>query len=99
MTTRRLLHWAPIVLVAVVAGGCSASPADTQAQGGKAPDIATLETPTPGRTSTPKTTPKDPDAGRPRERIDMTDADRRRMIQPYLQCLKDNGIDALAERK
>ncbi|MFB6719006.1 hypothetical protein ACFCV3_02555 [Kribbella sp. NPDC056345] len=100
MTIRRLLQWAPMVLVVVLAAGCSASKADTQAQTGKAPDIATLETPTPGKGgSTTKATPKDPDAGRVRERIDMTDADRQRLLQPYLQCMKDNGIDVLAKRK
>ncbi|WP_165956770.1 hypothetical protein [Kribbella antibiotica] len=48
MTTRKLLQWAPRVLVAVMAAGCSASQADAQAQTGKAPDIATLKTPIPG---------------------------------------------------
>lgn len=88
-----------MVLVVVLATGCAGSKADTQAQTGKGPDIASLETPTPGKSTTTKAKPKDPDAGRPRERIDMTEADRKRQYAPYLQCLKDNGIDALAERK
>ena len=37
-----------MVLLVALAAGCSASKADTEAQTGKAPDIATLETPTPG---------------------------------------------------
>lgn len=88
-----------MMLVVALAAGCSASKADTESQTGKAPDIATLETPTPGQSGTTKAPAKDPDAGRPRERIDMTAADRQRLITPYLQCLKDNGIDALAQRK
>ncbi|WP_344158877.1 hypothetical protein [Kribbella yunnanensis] len=99
MTTRRLLQWAPMVLVVALAAGCSASKADTQAHTANAPDVATLVTPTPGKSSSTKATPKDPDAGRVRERIDMTDADRRRLLEPYLQCMKDNGIDVMAQRK
>lgn len=99
MTTSKLFKWAPLVLLAVLATGCSSSKADTEAQThdtGKAPEIATLTTPPPGKTTgktTTKATPKDPDAGRPRERIDMTDADRKRLYAPYMSCLKDNGID------
>lgn len=99
MTTIKLFKLAPLVLLAVVATGCSAAKADQQAQSndsGNAPEIATLTTPPPGKATgnaSGKTTPKDPDAGRPRERIDMTDADRTRLYAPYMSCLKDNGID------
>lgn len=96
MTTAKLL---PLVLLAVVATGCSPAKADEQSNdSAKAPEIATLTTPPPGKTTT-KATPKDPDAGRPRERIDMTDADRKRLYAPYMACLKDNGIDTSARGK
>ncbi|GAA0626523.1 hypothetical protein GCM10009534_72930 [Kribbella sandramycini] len=95
------MRWAPLLLAAALAAGCASSKADTQAQSqdtGKAPEVATLKTPTPGKKTTAKA-PADPDAGRVRERIDMTDADRKRLLEPYLACMKDNGIDVYAERK
>jgi hypothetical protein len=88
MTTTKLFRWVPLVLLAVVATGCSSAKASDSG-----PEIATLTTPTPGKTTTSQAK-KDPDAGRPRERIDMTNADRERLYAPYLACLKDNGIDA-----
>jgi hypothetical protein len=98
MTTTRLLRWTPLLLVAVLAAGCSAGQSAGTAD--KAPEIATLTTPPPGTptTSGRQTTASDPDAGRPRERIDMTDADRQRLYQPYLVCLKDHGVDVLSDR-
>lgn len=92
MTTTRLFRLAPLVLLAVLATGCSGASASEDGSA-KAPEIPSLKTPTPGKSSGAKTTAQDPDAGRPRERIDMTDADRTRLYQPYLDCLKDNGID------
>jgi hypothetical protein len=86
----RLFRLAPLVLLAVLVTGCSAAKAD---QGDAAvPEIPSLKTPTPGKASSGKTA-QDPEAGRPRERIDLTDADRTRLYQPYLDCLKNNGID------
>jgi hypothetical protein len=87
----KLTRLLPLVLLAVVATGCSGAAADQgkgDDAGGKVPS---LKTPTPGKAS--GTRAIDPDAGRPRERIDMTEADRTRLYQPYLDCLKDNGID------
>jgi hypothetical protein len=92
MTTTKLFRWAPLVLLAVVATGCSSAKADQEPDAkDQAPEIATLTTPTPGRTTSKAT--QDPDAGRPRERIDMTEADRKRLYAPYMACLQDNGID------
>jgi hypothetical protein len=98
MTTTRLFRWAPLLLVAVLATGCSAGASAGTAD--KTPEIATLTTPptTAGKPSGGQTKASDPDAGRPRERIDMTDADRQRLYQGYLTCLKDNGVDVLVER-
>ncbi|GAA1527809.1 hypothetical protein [Kribbella lupini] len=100
MTTTRLFRWAPLLLVAALATGCSAGASAGTAD--KTPEIATLTTAPPGTPSSGKpggqTKAADPDAGRPRERIDMTDADRDRLYQGYLACLKDNGVDVLSER-
>ncbi|GAB2571954.1 hypothetical protein [Kribbella endophytica] len=101
MTTTRLFRWAPLLLVAVLATGCSGGASAGTAD--KTPEIATLTTAPPAGTpssGTPsgQTQATDPDAGRPRERIDMTDADRDRLYNGYLVCLKDNGIDVLSER-
>ena len=102
MTTTRLFRWAPLLLVAVLATGCSGGASAGTAD--KTPEIATLTTappsgtPSSGNDRAGQTQATDPDAGRPRERIDMTDADRDRLYNGYLVCLKDNGIDVLSER-
>jgi hypothetical protein len=50
--------------------------------------------PASGAASAPSAaTPTDADVGRPRERIDMTNADIQAMWQPYNQCLIANGYD------
>ncbi|MFC0623161.1 hypothetical protein [Kribbella deserti] len=94
MTTIRLIKLAvPVLAVAVFVTACGGNDkpaADDQ------PGIATLDTPTPGKSTGGKTTPaKKGESERPRERIDMTNAERTRMYEPYLNCLNDHGVTQL----
>lgn len=94
MRTRQLLRWAPVVVIAVLATGCSGGGAESPSAASKAPEVATLDSPTPvGKADSSQPATADPDAGRPRERIDMTEADRQRLYAPYLQCMKDHGAE------
>jgi len=68
----------------VVLGGCSTPDAPSQ--------VASLTTP--GTTTGSATsTAADPDNGRPRERIDMTDADSTAMYDAYSACLAQHGFE------
>lgn len=94
----------PVLLLATILTGCSGAQDKTGAD--NQPEVATLETSTPGKG--PKAT-KAPasDSGRPRERLDMTVAERERLCKPYQDCheqhlpkseaAKKKGTDPTAE--
>jgi hypothetical protein len=69
-----------IVVLALGLAACSQAPAARQ-------DVASLSTPasTPASSAAPK-------EERPRERLDMTDADYEAMLVPHTQCLAQHGV-------
>jgi hypothetical protein len=67
----------------VVLAGCSTPPVQDDG-------VATLET---TGSAPPATSNSSPDAGRPRERLDMTQDEIVEMAENYDRCLADNGYD------
>ena len=75
-----------VVLAAlVVLGGCSTTP-DPE------PDVASLETT--GSSATSTVSSPAPDAGRPRQRLDMTPEELDQLYGTYNDCLIANGLPA-----
>ncbi len=83
MTARQTVAVVMLAAVVLVTSAC----------GGTAPTphVATLDTD--GATPGPTPTPTAGDAGRPRERIDMTKDELTALQAPYLSCLKEHGLD------
>jgi hypothetical protein len=76
----------------MIASGCSASPGKDSGTTA-APKVASLVT-------SPASVPAkaaDADANRPRERLDMTDAEKREIAKPYQDCLVKHGMESDAE--
>lgn len=67
-----------------VAAGCSSSPAPA----GDAPQVATLASTPPRPGASTESAPE-----RPRERLDMTDADFEALMEPYRKCMLKHGVD------
>lgn len=67
-----------------VATGCSSSPAPA----GDAPQVATLASTPPRPGASTESAPE-----RPRERLDMTDADFEALMEPYRKCMWKHGVD------
>ncbi len=78
MPCRFLLAASAVVLLA----GCSSPPAPAR--------VATLST---AGSATTSASSADPDNGRPRARIDMTDAEQVALAEIYETCLAQNGFD------
>ncbi|WP_155589820.1 hypothetical protein [Streptomyces cavernae] len=77
-----------VVLTACGGGdGGGGSDADKSGQG----DVASINTPAAGGGSTQSSA--DPDAGRPRIRLDTTQEEINRMMDAWLACLKENGAE------
>lgn len=67
-----------------MAAGCSSEPAPS----GDAPKVATLASaPAPAKTSA------EPAPERPRERLDMTDAEFDAVMEPYRKCMEKHGVN------
>ena len=75
----------------VLLAGCS-SQAAPPAQ------VATLSTSGGPSGSATSTSPADPDNGRPRERIDMTNAEANALYEIYGTCMAQNGFDKAKAR-
>lgn len=73
----------------VVLAGCSTPPPQDDG-------VATLET---TGSAPPATSNSSPDAGRPRERLDMTQDEILEMDENYNRCLADNGYDSSKEKQ
>jgi hypothetical protein len=71
---------------ALALAACSAQPQAND------PEVASLSTSGSG-TATTSTAPEEQ---RPRERLDMTPEDHDALIAPFLQCLKQHGLDKAA---
>ncbi|GAB3271668.1 hypothetical protein [Kineosporia babensis] len=83
------------VALFLVAGlaACSGESSDT-AQPQDGPSVASLTT-----QSAETVAAQEPDSGQPRERFGMTDAELEALQQPYLNCMKENGVDVLGDRQ
>ena len=95
LTSRRLARaTASLAVLLVALTGCSQG-SDGPSDDSSVPRVATLTSEPAGSTGTPA----DPDAGRPRERIDMTDDELERLNAPYQDCMNNlSGGDAAAEK-
>jgi hypothetical protein len=76
----------------VLLAGCSSPPAPDRVATLSTAGTAAGAAPTSTSTS-PSTSPADPDNGRPRERIDMTDAEKVALAEIHETCLAQNGFD------
>jgi hypothetical protein len=77
-----------IVALAVLLSACGAEATPS-------PVVASLGT---AGTSAPATSSAQSDAGRPQMRLDDTPEDRKRLGQPYTNCLKQHGVKVLTGR-
>jgi hypothetical protein len=73
------------VLLALLAGCGTTEP--------KAPDVASLATPGAGSPSSAASPASTPEGERPRHRVDETQEESTRLIEPWLACMKKNGAD------
>jgi hypothetical protein len=79
-----------IFLTAALVFGLSACASKPQA----APQVASLTTPSSSTPSSPSATPStDADGGRPRHRVDETNEESKRLIEPWRTCMKDHNAD------
>jgi hypothetical protein len=86
MVRRRLPGLALMTTAAVLGAlaGCSSTPEPS----GDAPKVATLASAPAPATSAAKPAPE-----RPRERLDMSDADFDAVMAPYRNCMAEHGVD------
>ncbi|MCA2215939.1 hypothetical protein [Jidongwangia harbinensis] len=80
---RRICTLTAAVVLAVTLHACESSP-DAAGGDGSKPQVATL-------TSAGATPSPEPEARRPRERLDMTAEDEEVLWAPYHRCLKEHG--------